>query len=121
MMSFRNFYIIFYINKYNKQSIIFLGICDLLPKVGSCKCRFLRWFFNTNSSQCELFIYGGCHGNKNQFQTLNECNDICGELYIYKDIYLYMYIIISSELCFQYFAHRLLIWSSKQDVQFRYL
>ena len=65
-------------NKYYK----FLDICRLPPKVGSCKGRFPRWFFNTSLSQCELFIYGGCHGNRNQFQTLTECNNLCGELYI---------------------------------------
>ena len=60
----------------------FLAICQLPPEVGSCKGRFPRWFYNTSSSQCELFIYGGCYGNKNQFHNLNECNELCGELYI---------------------------------------
>ena len=67
--------------KNNSNNINFLATCLLPPEVGSCKGRFPRWFYNTSSSQCELFIYGGCNGNKNQFRTLNECNKLCGELY----------------------------------------
>ena len=66
----------------NCNNINYLDICHLPPEVGPCEGRFPRWFFNTSSSQCELFIYGGCHGNNNQFGTLNECIDLCGELYI---------------------------------------
>ena len=65
----------------NFNNINFSATCLLPPEVGSCKGRFSRWFYNTSSSQCELFIYGGCHGNKNRFWTLNECSDLCGELY----------------------------------------
>ena len=67
---------------YNCNNINYLATCHLPSEVGPCKGRFPRWFFNTSSSQCELFIYGGCHGNQNQFGTLNECIDLCGELYI---------------------------------------
>ena len=27
-------------------------------------------------------MYSGCHGNKNQFKTLNECYELCGKFYI---------------------------------------
>ena len=58
----------------------FLDVCRLPPDIGPCKGRFPRWFYNSSSSKCELFVYGGCHGNKNQFGTLNECIKSCGEL-----------------------------------------
>ena len=74
------YYILIGIN--NCNNINFLAICCLPLEVGSCKGKFPRWFFNASSSQCEIFIYGGCHGNKNRFGTLNECINLCGELYI---------------------------------------
>ena len=81
------------ISRGNYNYINFLDTCHQPPKVGSCKGRFPRWFFNSSSSQCELFIYGGCHGNRNQFHTLNECIDICGELYVYIVI-MFTYLLI---------------------------
>ena len=29
------------------------------------------------SGVCEEFIYGGCGGNENNFETLEECNQQC--------------------------------------------
>ena len=60
----------------------FLDICRFPPEVGPCRGVYPRWFFNATSSQCELFLYGGCYGNDNQFGTLNECIDHCGKLYV---------------------------------------
>ena len=57
----------------------FLAICHKPPKVGPCRGRFPRWFYNASSSQCELFIYGGCQGNENKFGSLKECIKHCGE------------------------------------------
>ncbi|XP_062835346.1 chelonianin [Anolis carolinensis] len=53
-------------------------ICRL-PKVeGNCLALFRRWFFNWATRKCEAFVYGGCHGNKNNFETLEECLRACG-------------------------------------------
>lgn len=51
--------------------------CSLPAKRGMCRARFPRFFFNSESKQCESFIYGGCHGNENNFKTLQECQDKC--------------------------------------------
>ena len=94
----------------NNCNINFIATCFLPLEVGSCKSRFPRWFYNTTSSQCELFIYSGCHGNKNQFWTLNECINLCGELYI-TVIFLYD----NCPACnYYYYSFKLFIWSTNR-------
>ena len=58
----------------------FLDICSLEPEVGTCRGYIPRFFHNSTSNQCEEFIYGGCGGNKNNFNTLDECLQQCREL-----------------------------------------
>lgn len=36
-----------------------------------------RYFYNSTSGQCEQFIYGGCGGNKNNFESVNDCQVVC--------------------------------------------
>ncbi|KAK4303757.1 hypothetical protein Pmani_024255 [Petrolisthes manimaculis] len=51
----------------------------LLPKdPGPCKASQPRYYYNHYSEQCEHFIYGGCLGNDNNFQTMQECLVTCG-------------------------------------------
>ena len=90
----------------NRNNVNFLAICCLLPEVGTCNNKFPRWFFNTSSSQCELFIYSGCHGNKNQFDTLNECINLCSELFYIVVIFLCN----DCHICNYYYSHRLFLW-----------
>lgn len=51
--------------------------CELPAVVGPCRASIPRWFHNADSGQCERFIYGGCGGNDNNFQTLAECERAC--------------------------------------------
>lgn len=44
---------------------------------GPCRGQFYRYFFNQISQSCELFIYGGCGGNDNNFLSLEECQNAC--------------------------------------------
>ena len=37
----------------------------------------MRYFYNATSDACELFTYGGCQGNGNNFETVEECNERC--------------------------------------------
>ena len=43
---------------------------------------FPKYFYNAAIKKCEMFEYGGCGGNGNKFDSLNECMDICGDAYI---------------------------------------
>ena len=57
-----------------------LKLCDpcvARPVTGPCRGAFPRYFYNTTSLKCELFIYGGCQGNRNNFETLTECTKEC--------------------------------------------
>jgi len=47
--------------------------CSEPKRVGVCKAAIPRFFFNQDSQICERFLYGGCHGNKNNFVTEKEC------------------------------------------------
>jgi hypothetical protein len=51
--------------------------CRLAKEPGSCRGFFPRYFHNPATGQCERFIYGGCQGNANNFQTLEECQAAC--------------------------------------------
>ena len=43
---------------------------------GPCKAAFTRWTFNGGS--CSQFLYGGCRGNGNRFDSQSQCQAVCG-------------------------------------------
>ena len=53
------------------------SICSLPPETGPCRAYFPRYFYNSASGKCEMFIYGGCLGNKNNFLTMKQCASAC--------------------------------------------
>ena len=53
--------------------------CQLEPEVGPCQAAIPRYYYNTNSGTCELFVYGGCGGNANNYMTFNMCIEACGD------------------------------------------
>ena len=52
--------------------------CILPPDGGPCDGICPRYFFNTETGQCEPFDYGCCDGNANNFLTLEDCESVCG-------------------------------------------
>ncbi|XP_070600480.1 papilin-like [Erythrolamprus reginae] len=52
-------------------------LCHLPKRGGLCMAFMPRWFYNWHTGACEHFIYGGCGGNANNFNTLKECELRC--------------------------------------------
>uniref|UniRef100_A0A8C0B780 Tissue factor pathway inhibitor n=1 Tax=Buteo japonicus TaxID=224669 RepID=A0A8C0B780_9AVES len=44
---------------------------------GICRGYFSRYFYNKETKSCEVFKYGGCLGNQNNFKDLEECQITC--------------------------------------------
>jgi hypothetical protein len=51
--------------------------CLMPAEVGSCNAAFERFFFNSVTLACEPFTWGGCDGNQNRFESLEECETAC--------------------------------------------
>lgn len=51
--------------------------CDLPFVGGPCDAYIPRWAFNPRTGQCERFIYGGCGGNQNNFESKEMCEEAC--------------------------------------------
>lgn len=52
-------------------------VCSLPSEIGPCRAAISRFFFNGDSGKCEMFMFGGCSGNGNNFETLKDCEDAC--------------------------------------------
>ena len=65
-------------------------MCTLPPERGICKGRFKRYYYNSATKTCELFQYGGCFGNENNFHSLHDCEKACSGKYISLLIYIFV-------------------------------
>jgi papilin len=53
------------------------SICSLPAVEGDCYARLTNYFFNSETKKCETFIYHGCNGNANNFESEEECQQKC--------------------------------------------
>uniref|UniRef100_A0A3Q2W554 Serine peptidase inhibitor, Kunitz type 1 b n=1 Tax=Haplochromis burtoni TaxID=8153 RepID=A0A3Q2W554_HAPBU len=51
--------------------------CQAPVKVGPCRAKFTRWRYNITKGVCEMFVFGGCIGNENNFLSEQECLSAC--------------------------------------------
>lgn len=54
-------------------------ICSLPKNPGPCMAFFRRWWYDKKNDTCSIFIYGGCQGNNNNFQTKDLCQNMCSK------------------------------------------
>ena len=55
-----------------------MDICTLPSDPGNCFAALQNYYFNSETGQCETFLYGSCGGNDNNFESLEECEAACG-------------------------------------------
>ncbi|XP_031614695.1 protein AMBP-like [Oreochromis aureus] len=51
--------------------------CKAAPDTGPCFGLHQRYYYNSSSMNCELFKYGGCLGNQNNFESERDCLQSC--------------------------------------------
>ncbi len=62
----------------NNFSFVFADICSQKRDSGICPGNVPRFYFDKSLARCQLFSYGGCGGNSNNFETLDQCVAHCG-------------------------------------------
>eukprot|EP00735_Rhodelphis_limneticus_P008981 TRINITY_DN243_c0_g1::TRINITY_DN243_c0_g1_i1::g.1726::m.1726 TRINITY_DN243_c0_g1::TRINITY_DN243_c0_g1_i1::g.1726 ORF type:complete len:144 (+),score=11.62,sp/P0DN08/VKT53_ANEVI/47.22/2e-16,Kunitz_BPTI/PF00014.18/8.4e-19,Kunitz_BPTI/PF00014.18/3.9e+03,Kelch_3/PF13415.1/8.8e+03,Kelch_3/PF13415.1/2.9 TRINITY_DN243_c0_g1_i1:55-432(+) len=51
--------------------------CNEPKQIGTCKAMMRKYRYNPDTAECEIFVYGGCGGNGNNFNTLEDCQKAC--------------------------------------------
>jgi len=64
----------------NGLTTTFPSKCSLPIKSGMCLAFFRKYAFDSESGSCKQFTYGGCGGNENRFDSLEECQSTCQQL-----------------------------------------
>uniref|UniRef100_A0A1E1XNP3 Putative kunitz domain protein n=1 Tax=Amblyomma sculptum TaxID=1581419 RepID=A0A1E1XNP3_AMBSC len=59
------------------RSANFEESCTPPPVSGMCRADFERWYFDVADGACKPFVYGGCGGNANRYDTEWECQKAC--------------------------------------------
>lgn len=57
-----------------------VDVCSLPKRVGMCRASMKRWWFNEKTHKCERFIFGGCDGNANNFESREQCEATCPDV-----------------------------------------
>uniref|UniRef100_A0A8C4P8P3 BPTI/Kunitz inhibitor domain-containing protein n=1 Tax=Dromaius novaehollandiae TaxID=8790 RepID=A0A8C4P8P3_DRONO len=52
--------------------------CSLPLDEGDCHRYTLRWYYNQRAAECRPFVYGGCRGSLNRFDSREDCELRCG-------------------------------------------
>ncbi|XP_061122201.1 amyloid beta (A4) precursor protein a isoform X2 [Syngnathus typhle] len=52
-------------------------VCWASAETGPCRAMLPRWYFDRQEGRCTQFIYGGCGGNRNNFESEEYCRSVC--------------------------------------------
>ncbi|XP_019733961.1 amyloid beta (A4) precursor protein a isoform X2 [Hippocampus comes] len=52
-------------------------VCWASAETGPCRAMLPRWYFDRQEGRCAQFIYGGCGGNRNNFESEEYCLSVC--------------------------------------------
>nr|ATW68851.1 amyloid protein precursor 770 [Tupaia belangeri] len=55
-------------------------VCSEQAETGPCQAMISRWYFDVTEGKCAPFFYGGCGGNRNNFDTEEYCMAVCGSV-----------------------------------------
>ncbi|XP_072544034.1 kunitz-type protease inhibitor 1b [Salminus brasiliensis] len=50
------------------------------PVTGPCRASMARWYYDPLNQICLRFTYGGCSGNKNNFDGKESCMEVCRDV-----------------------------------------
>ncbi|RVE58377.1 hypothetical protein OJAV_G00209040 [Oryzias javanicus] len=53
------------------------AVCWARAESGPCHGMLERWYFEPESGRCAPFLFGGCGGNRNNFETEEYCLAVC--------------------------------------------
>lgn len=56
-------------------------ICLAPVDSGNCDDSITAYYYDAQHQMCQAFIYGGCDGNANKFQTEEQCERLCGKFH----------------------------------------
>ena len=59
-------------------------ICQDPPTRGLIECQAYipKFHFNATRGQCVPYVYGGCHGTENLFDTIEDCQTTCDQNFV---------------------------------------
>ena len=49
-------------------------------EIGDCKEFTERWYYDDADEECRAFLFGGCGGNANNFESLEACRRRCSSV-----------------------------------------
>ncbi|KAM3857239.1 amyloid beta (A4) precursor protein a [Diretmus argenteus] len=55
-------------------------VCWASAETGPCRAMLPRWYFDHEEGRCAQFIYGGCGGNRNNFESQEYCLSVCSSV-----------------------------------------